>query len=57
MTEKNELDSKRDKLKAFIGGDTWEGLDDAEKDRLSHQLSLMDEYSMVLGQRIAAFAP
>jgi len=47
VTEKEELDEKLAKLKAF--------LDDAEKERLQRQADHMNAYSGVLGERIAEF--
>ena len=55
MTEKNELDEKRGKLTAFIGGDIYRTLDQVEKSRLNRQLEAMTLYSNILGERIAAF--
>jgi hypothetical protein len=56
VTEKTELDSKREKLASFIGGQTHRSLDTAEQSRLSRQLEAMTLYSNILGERIAAFA-
>ncbi len=56
MIEKAELDEKRKKLTAFIGGDVWRGLDELEQSRLNRQLEAMTLYSNILGERIAAFA-
>jgi len=57
VTEKTELDDKREKLTAFIGGDVYRTLDKAEQSRLNRQLEAMTLYAHVLGERIAAFAP
>lgn len=57
VTEKNELDEKRDKLIAFIGGQTYRTLDSVEQSRLNRQLEAMSLYSGVLKERIAAFTP
>ena len=43
-------------LTRFIG-DTWLTLPGAEQDRLGRQIVAMREYSNILGERIAAFAP
>ena len=55
VTEKQELDSKREKLTAFIGGKTFRTLDATEQSRLNRQLEAMTLYSNILGERIAAF--
>lgn len=56
VTEKHELDDKRQKLAIFIGdGGAGRTLDAAEQSRLSRQLEAMTLYSNALGERIAAF--
>lgn len=57
VTEKAELDEKRMKLDAFIDWDNavFRGLPADEQARLGRQLAIMDQYSRVLGERIAAF--
>jgi hypothetical protein len=57
VTEKSELDEKRMKLDAFIDptNQVFAGLPEAEQARLGRQLAIMDQYSRVLGERIAAF--
>ena len=55
VTEKEELDDKLTKLKAFFGTEIFASLDDAEMYRLQLQADLMSAYSDVLGERIAAF--
>lgn len=55
VTEKAELDAKLEKLGAFFQGSIIETLDQAERDRLKRQYEIMDQYSAVLGERIAAF--
>jgi len=57
VTEKNELDDKRQKLIAFIGGELYRTLDAVEQSRLNRQLEAMTLYANILGERIAAFAP
>ncbi len=57
VIEKAELDDKRQKLTAFIGGTVWRGLAEVEQSRLNRQLEAMTLYSNILGERIAAFAP
>lgn len=53
--EKVELDDKLTKLTAFLETDRFKGLDKAEQDRMHTQGNAMARYSMVLGERIAAF--
>jgi hypothetical protein len=53
--EKTELDEKRQKLLTFFNTDIFRSLDQAEKDRLRVQHSVMGVYSEILLQRISAF--
>lgn len=55
VTEKSELDEKRYKLTAFTFSDTFAALPKEEQERLNRQHSIMEQYSNVLGERIAAF--
>lgn len=55
VAEKQELDDKIAKLTAFIGREVYAGLPIEEQSRLCRQLSVMKEYSKILGERIAAF--
>lgn len=57
VTEKAELDEKLSKLTAFttMQNATFSGLPSAEKGRLIRQREIMEQYSAVLGERIAAF--
>ena len=55
VTEKDELDTKIEKLSSFISSDVYSTLTEAEQSRLGRQLGLMQQYSDVLGERIAAF--
>ena len=55
VTEKAELDEKRDKLSAFACTPAFLSLETAEQERLGRQSSIMASYSEVLGERIAAF--
>lgn len=55
VTEKKELDLRRERLSLFIGGETYQTLDTTERLRLSEQLAVMTEYSIILGERISAF--
>lgn len=57
VTEKKELDEKREKLTAFTFTDTFKALPKEEQERLNRQHGIMEQYSNVLGERIAAFAP
>ncbi len=56
IEEKRELDAKRSKLSAFLDGEIYLTLDEAEQDLLVEQMILMKMYSEVLGQRIARWA-
>ena len=53
--EKAELDYKRAKLIAFITSPAFQEVETAEKNRLTRQLTFMDDYSAVLGERIVGF--
>lgn len=53
--EKVELDKKRSKLITFIQSAAFEALDTQERGRLTRQLTIMDDYSAVLGERLCAF--
>lgn len=55
VAEKAELDAKLEKLTAFIGGETYRTLDEAERERLNRQKWAMKLYTDILGERIAAF--
>lgn len=55
IDEKHELDIKLAKLANFLTGEILPTLDLAEQDRLWHQAKAMSDYSVVLGERIAAF--
>jgi hypothetical protein len=55
VTEKDELDTKIEKLSSFISSDVYSTLTEAEQSRLGRQLGLMQQYSEVLGERIDAF--
>lgn len=56
IDEKAELDGKLARLNAFTEGQAFAALPWDERCRLSRQALVMIEYSMVLGERIAAFA-
>lgn len=57
VDEKKELDEKISKLTAFVqpSNETFRSLPNKEAGRLVYQLSIMYEYSQVLGDRIGAF--
>ena len=55
IDEKEDLDSKRDRLRAFFGTDLYRELDPIEQSRLNRQLEAMTLYSNILAERIAAF--
>lgn len=57
VDEKRELDEKLQKLKAFISSASFTTIvqDEAERGRLVCQEEIMNDYSAVLGERIAAF--
>lgn len=55
VDEKNELDDKLTKLKAFHSTQLFAGLDPDERDRLHSQAEYMGKYSDILAERIAAF--
>ena len=55
VAEKTELDEKLTKLDAFGRTALFASLPADEQGRLNRQHSLMEQYSAVLGERIAAF--
>lgn len=58
VAEKAELDGRRERLIAFIGGgygEVYRTLDAAEQMRLNRQLEAMSCYSTILEDRINAF--
>ena len=55
VDEKAELDEKLTKLDAFGRTLLFASLPPDEQGRLNRQHSLMEQYSAVLGERIAAF--
>jgi hypothetical protein len=55
VDEKAELDSKIVRLRGFLGSDTFAHLPGAEQERMTRQLTVMEQYSSVLGERVAAF--
>jgi len=55
VDEKRELDEKLAKIDAFGRTELFKSLPADEQGRLNRQHSLMEQYSAVLGERIAAF--
>lgn len=55
IDEKTELDDKISRLKPFFTSAIFAGLPQPERERMCRQLPLMEQYSEVLGERIAAF--
>lgn len=53
ITEKQELDGKTERLKAFIESAEFKTLSLEEQCLLSSQSECMAEYSRILGERIA----
>ena len=56
VQEKEELDERLAKLKAFVLTEVYRNLPADEQDRLSRQYDAMYGYSLILGERIAAFS-
>lgn len=56
VDEKTELDDNRAKLNGFFGSVIFAGLPEDEQSRLWLQIEVMDDYSRILGARIAAFS-
>lgn len=56
VQEKKDLDEKREKLDAFLVGESFKNMKDwPEATRLKMQSRIMKEYSDILGARIAEF--
>jgi len=55
IDEKDELDAKLLKLRAFIGSPSWLMMEVADRWLLEKQLTFMNEYFAVLQQRIERF--
>lgn len=55
IEEKKALDDKLQRLDPFVASNTFKALSLSEQERLNRQLSLMQQYAAVLGERIAAF--
>lgn len=57
IDEKTELDSRLEKLSSFIGtSPNWAVVPPNEQERMKKQCAIMHSYSMILGDRIAAFS-
>lgn len=56
IEEKQALDDKLQRLDPFVASNTFKALSLSEQERLKRQLSLMQQYAAVLGERIAAFS-
>lgn len=57
VTEKAELDGKIERLKTFTASEMFQTLHPEERGRMVRQLEIMQQYSSVLAERIAAFPP
>ncbi len=57
LTEKAELDERHEKLTDFFASPLFGSLPAAEQDRMRSQAIAMNAYSVILGERIAAFQP
>ena len=55
VDEKRDLDEKLSKLAAFGTTPLFTALTPDEQGRLNRQHTVMEEYSRILGERIAAF--
>lgn len=55
VDEKRELDEKLDKLIEFVKTDAFKLINSEEQGRLKRQLAIMEQYSMVLSERIVHF--
>lgn len=55
INEKKDLDEKLAKLTAFIDGPDFAQVPEAERRRMISQSGIMQQYSEILGARIAGF--
>lgn len=55
VDEKTALDARLAALRTFLGGDIFNNLPNPEQSRLTRQAGVMQEYSDILAERIAAF--
>lgn len=53
LTEKKEVDEKREKLDAFLGSQPFSKIDPRQQSLLNIQSHVMTAYSQVLTERIA----
>lgn len=53
LSEKQELDEKREKLSAFLNTEAFTKIDEVQQLLLPLQLDAMNLYSTILGDRIA----
>ncbi len=55
VDEKTALDENMERLDAFLRSEKSNALPDDERDRMARQHTAMNEYSLILGERIIAF--
>jgi hypothetical protein len=55
VDEQRELQSRLDKLSAFVSSPNFGMLPEAEQDRMFRQANVMAQYNAILRERIAAF--
>lgn len=55
VDEKTDLDGKVTRLSDFFGGSVFQSLPKEEHVRLEEQITVMQRYSYILGERIKAF--
>ena len=55
VKEKKDLDEKVSKLQAFISSERFVSVEADEANRMRNQLSVMMDYSNILGERIINF--
>lgn len=55
VAERDELNAKFDKLTEFLKGDLFKSLPADERERLTRQHAIMEQYSNVLAERIVHF--
>lgn len=55
IDEKRDLDAKIRNLEVFIVSESFQTVQEAERERMKMQLALMRAYSGILGDRIEAF--
>lgn len=56
VEEKQELDSRLEKLQLFVASTRFDGVPNSEQERMKRQLRIMKDYSQVLSERIDAFS-